>query len=493
MAKSVIIIGAGLGGLAAAIRLAHAGFAVTVLEKNPQVGGMVNEYRAGGFRWDHGPPVLTAKSELDALFSDVGQDLAQHLHLQPVDPLTRYYFADGSRFNLARDWAELSREITRLDAADLEGFIRYLAYAAKLHRITSARYNDGVGSRRAIRRSLTSWSFLRSDPLRSMHGGISRHVRSEALRQVLAHFASSAGGSAYAMPAAMNRLAHSALSDGAWYPKNGMYAIAKALERLALDMGVTIHVNCPVKRIAILGGRAIGIVLEADQQQIKADAVISNVDFIATARYLLPEDAVAPGTMRRLKQSRMSTSAFSMMLGVRGSFPELAQPNVFLSGNSKQEAYQFVRRDVAPDDPTINLSISSKLNPLDAPTNQENWLIQVPAPALSEKFDWAAQGAAIRDRVLTILYQRHGIDLRDRIRIEKHLTPADLQRASGAWRGAIYGQLPQGRRPPAAHNIRSRQFKSLYFVGGTTKPGGGARDALISAAAAVQTLRQDVR
>ena len=190
MAKSVIIIGAGLGGLAAAIRLAHAGFAVTILEKNPQVGGMVNEYRAGGFRWDHGPPVLTAKSELDALFNDVGQDLAQHLHLQPVDPFTRYYFADGSRFNLARDWAELSREITRLDAADLEGFIRYLAYAAKLHRITSARYNDGVGSRRQSRRGLSAWSYLRSDPLRSMHGGISRHVRSEALRQVLAHFAS---------------------------------------------------------------------------------------------------------------------------------------------------------------------------------------------------------------------------------------------------------------------------------------------------------------
>ena len=494
MPERIIIIGAGIGGLATAIRLAQAGYEVTVLEKNPQVGGAVYEYRAGGFRWDADPSLFYSRVLLAELFNDIGRDLEDYLRLLRVDPQTRYFFPDGASFDVCRDWTATAAAIAQLNPNDVAGFLRFLAYAADLHRMRRHGFGKGESASPAPAGTSLFRSWLRAGPLHSAYSASGRFVRSQKLRRVLTHCATHSGGSPYSVPATFNELAHSVLNDGLWYPRDGLFAIPLGLQRLAGEFDVSIRLNCPVKRIEIERNKAIGVTLETDGDFLRADAVVSNLDVISTARYLLPEKAVAAPAFRSLAQTPMSSSAFIMLLGIRGTFPQLAHLNIFFSDDYRAEFDQIFRRALMPNDPTITLSISCKTDPLNAPVNQENWLIQVNAPPLSEKFDWTTQRRAIRDRILTILEQRYGLDLHDRIRIEKHLTPADLQRMSGAWRGALYGELPHGRRAALARpQIRSRYVQHLYHVGGAVVPGGGFPQALLSAKAATALLRQDLR
>jgi phytoene desaturase len=494
MPKSIIIIGAGIGGLAAAIRLAQAGYEVTVLEKNPQVGGMLFEYRAGGFRWDIGPSLFYSRALLEELFDDVGRDLGDYLRLLPIDPQTRYFFPNGAALDVCRDWARTAADIAQLDPDAIADYLRFLAFAADLHRMRQSGFANSESQTRAPARPSLFRSWLRAGPHRSAYDASRRFVRSEKLQRALVYYASNSGGSPYAVPAAFSELAHLYLNDGLWYPRDGLYAIPLTLQKLAEEFEVSIRLNCPVKRIEIERHKAIGLSLEANGEFLRADAVVSNLDIISTARYLLPDQAIAAPALRSLAQRPMSSSAFIMLLGIRGTFPHLAHHNVFFSDDYRTEFDQIFQRALMPDDPTITLNISCKTDALNAPVNQENWLIRVSAPPISEKLDWTTQRGNIRNRILSILERRHGLDLRDRIRIEKHLTPADLQRMSGAWRGALYGELPHGRRAALAKpQIRSRHVKHLYHVGGAVVPGGGFPQALSSAKAATALLRQDLR
>lgn len=488
MPKTVIVIGAGIGGLAAAVRLAQAGYDVTILEKQPRVGGGVSAYHAGGCSWTIGPPAFFAKPQLDALFHDLGRSAEEALQWLPIDPQTRFFFPDGVVFNTYRDWTKTAAEISRIEPADVSGYLNFLAYAARVH--GQRRFGFGKGET-ATASLFTSW--LRAGPFRSAFGAISRSVSSDKLVRILAHYASQNGGSPYAVPSTANELTHGILNDGLWHTRGGLSAVPEALAQLAGELDVSIRLSCPVKHIEVKGNRAIGVALEREGEFLPADAVVSNLDPISTARYLLPADALPAPALRRLAQTPMSGSAFILLLGIRGAFPQLAHHNVFFSDDPRAEYDQIFRRAVMPDDPTITLSISCKTDPLQAPVNQENWLIQVNAPALSEKVDWATQGDIVRDRVLTILAGRYGLELRDRIRLEKRLTPADLSQLSGAWRGALHGELPHGRRAALARpQIRSPYVQNLYQVGRAVTPGGGVPQALLSAKAAAAMLRQDL-
>ena len=371
--------------------------------------------------------------------------------------------------------------------------MRYQAYAARIHELR--RY--GFGKRETGTGSLLR-SWLRAGPLQSAIGAAGQFVRSPNLLRVLAFYASQSGGSPDTIPAAFSELAHTYLNDGMWYPRGGPTAIPQALATLAGEYDASIRLSCNVKRIEIERNKVIGVTLETDSEFLRADAVVSSLDPLSTARYLLPEHAFAAPVRRRLAQTPMSRSAFIMLLGIRGTSPQLAHHNVFLSNDDRAEADQIFRRAVMPDDPTITLSISCKTESLNAPFNQENWLIAVSAPPLSERVNWATERTVSRDRILTILESRYGLDLRDRIRIEKHLTPADLSQMSGAWRGSLYGELPQGRRaalgattdsqPACAASLscwRSSDTGRWHAAGFTVGQGGrcdaASRPALTSA------------
>lgn len=481
MAKSVIIIGAGIGGLVSAIRLAHLGFDVTVHEKNAQVGGKVCEIRAGGFRWDIAPTPFAPKQALAALFQALQLDMADYLRLQPIDPQARYFFPDGASFSAHRDLAALSEEISRLAPGDYAGFLDFLAYAARLDTPFTAAATDA-----------DAFDRLGILPRRTMRRAIARHIKSAQLRRLLGSFASSVGGSPFGLKAAWNTLAHQAFSGGRWYPQDGMASLAVALERLAREKGVDIKLNSPVQEIRLKGNVARGMV-QSDGQFHEADAVISNVDVFTTLRFLLPEGALPAPALRRLNRAKASCSAYVILLGVRGNSPQLAHYNIFFSDDSRREYQDIFSRDILPDDPTITLLISSKTDPLSAPVKQENWLIKVEAPPLSDKYDWAAERENYRDRILSILYERHKLDLRDRIRIERHLTPADFQAMTGAWRGALFGSSAhEGAAPIGIAGFRSTMFTRLYFAGGTTHAGGDNALGIRSGWRAASTVAEDL-
>lgn len=489
MPKSIIVIGAGIGGLAASIRLAQAGYDVTVLEAQSQVGGLACDYQARGFSWSLAPPLFSARPELNALFHDLGRDPDDYLSWLPIDPQTRYFYPDGHVFNLYRDWTRTSAEIARIEPRDVAGYLRFLAYAARIHDMR----RFGFGKREAAIGALFR-SWLSAGPFGSAFGVSSRFIRSEKLVRALAHCARQSGGSPFTLPPTVSELAHIFLNNGAWHPRGGAASVPAALANLAGEFDVAIRLACPVKQIEIKRNKAIGVTLEADGEFLSADAVVSNLDPISTARNLLPADAVSAPALRRLVQTPMSSSAFILLLGIRGTFPQLAHHNVFFSDDDRAESDQIFGRAVTPDNPTITLSISCKTDPPNAPFNQENWLIAVSAPPLSEKFNWTNERAALRDRIVTILERRLGLDFRDRIRIEKHLTPADLAQLSGAWRGALHGELPRGRRAALARpQIRSPHAQYLYQVGGAVLPGGGLPHEILSAKAVASMLRRDLR
>ena len=465
MKEIIPIIGTGIGGLSAAIRLAAAGRRVVMYEKNAAVGGKMSELRADGFRWDTGPSVITMRHVFEDLFAAAGRRLEDYLELLPVEPLTRYFYPDGVVLDATRDLPQMAEQIARLDGRDVEGYLQYLAYAARIHRITGPVfiYDQPPSWRSFMRVPPPDW--LKIDGLRTMSGAIAGFVQSPHLRQLLGRFATYVGGSPYVAPATLNVIAHVELTGGVWYPRGGIYRIAQALAQVAQELGVEIVTDCAVTGLGVENGRVSGLTL-ADGQTIAAGTVVSNLDVTTTYRQLLPQISFqAP--------AETSCSGFILMLGVQGEFPQLAHHNIFFSHDYPAEFDAIFKQGVPPADPTIYVAITSKSDSDHAPPDHENWFVLVNAPPAGESFDWREGAQDYRELVLARLAD-FGLDVRDRIVSEQMWTPLDLQEHTGAWRGALYGQssnskLAAFRRP---HN-RANRVAGLYFAGGTTHPGGG--------------------
>lgn len=492
----VIVVGAGIGGLSAAIRLAAAGKQVTVYEQNERVGGKMSEIRRDGFRWDTGPSVITMRHVFEELFAVAGRRLEDYLTLQPVEPLTRYFYPDGTVLDATADLTRMAQQIAAIEPRDVEGYLAYLAYAARIHRITGPVfiYDEPPRLQSFLRVPVSEW--LRADPLRTMQQAIRSHVRSPHLRQLLGRFATYVGGSPYEAPATLNVIAHVELTGGVWYPQGGIYAIARALERLARELGVAVHTSCGVAAMQVAGGRVTGVAL-ADGRVETAAAVVANVDVATVYDKLLPQNATTQRRLRRLTGLEPSCSGFVLLLGVDAGerpaeAPALAHHNIFFSADYEREFAQIFKQGTPPDDPTIYLAITAKSDPGDAPPGHENWFILVNAPPLDGRFAWEEEAPAYRDRVLARL-RRFGVDVSGRIRSETMLTPVDLQRMTGAWRGALYGASANSkftvfRRP---HN-RCADYERLYFAGGTTHPGGGVPLVTLSGKVAARLLLEDL-
>ncbi len=488
--KSVIVIGAGIGGLSAAIRLAAAGWRVQVLEHGDAVGGKMSQVERDGFRWDTGPSVITMRPVFEELFAAAGRRLDDYLTLLPVEPLTRYFYPDGTRIDATRDLPRMAEQIAAIDARDVEGYLDFLEYAARLHRITGPVfvYNRPPTLRTFL--GVPPADMVRVDPWLTMDQAIRRRVHSPQMRQLLGRFATYVGASPFQAPATLSVIAHVELTGGVWYPQGGIYQIAAAMERLARALGVEIHTQSPVEQITLQNGVATGVAMTGGSA-LKADAVIANVDVTTVYEHLLPPD-LAPTRRAALRGRETSCSGYVLLLGVEGVHPQLAHHNIFFNRDYRREFADIFQRGAPPREPTIYVAITSKSDPTHAPPGHENWFVLVNAPPLGPAFDWETQERAYRTLVLETL-TRFGLDIRAKIRTEQRLTPADIQRLTGAWRGALYGissnqALNAFRRP---HN-RCPDVRRLYFAGGTTHPGGGVPMVTLSGKVAAEFALADV-
>jgi phytoene desaturase len=490
MTDPIVIIGAGVGGLSAAIRLAAQGKQVLVLEKNDHAGGKMSQHQAQGYRWDSGPSVITMLPVFEELFQAAGKDLADYLTLQPVDPLTRYFYPDGTQLDLYRDLPATLEQIEQIAPRDVDGYRRFLAYAAEIHRITGPVFIYDQPPQFSTLLKVRPGDMRRVDAMRTMQQAIESHVRSPHLRQLLGRFATYVGASPYLAPATLNVIAHVELNEGVWYPQSGIYSIALALQRLAQELGVEIRTGCQVEHIEVFGRRARGVEL-ADGSLIPAAAVIANLDVTLVYENLLPQLPGVRKQLATLREQESSCSGFILLLGVQGEHPELAHHNIFFSSNYRREFEQIFHRGVPPDEPTIYVSISARSTPGDAPPGCENWFVLVNAPPLGLNYDWDAQSEAYSSTVLDWLAQR-GYDVRQNLAYQQVITPLDLEKMSNTRGGALYGTSSNNRwaafRRP--HN-RCPDVGGLYFAGGTTHPGGGVPMVILSGKVASQLLLED--
>ncbi len=490
MTKPSIVIGAGIGGLSTAIRLQSAGHQVILLEKNLLVGGKMYQIEQDRFRFDTGPSVITMRHVFEDLFASAGRKLEDYLDLVQVEPMTRYFYPDGVVLDASSDISKMARQIEEIDERDVEGYLAYLAYAAQIHRITGQTFIYDKPPTMTSLFKVPPWEMLKSDPFRTMNGAIKSFVKSDKLRQLLGRFATYVGGSPYLAPATLNVIAHVELTGGVWYPRGGIYQIAVALEKLARDIGVDIRTNQSVNRILVSDGAVNGIMLE-DGAELDARVVVSNVDVAMTYQTLLSDKSVSQVRIDKMSQYEPSCSGFVMLLGVDAKHEQLAHHNIFFSEDYKAEFEAIFKNGLPADDPTIYVAITSKTDNNHAPNDCENWFILVNAPALSDKYSWENNMQNYRDLILEKLAQR-GFDIQDKIRTEVILSPQDLQKMSGAWRGALYGPSANDRfavflRP---HN-RSKDVKGLYFAGGTTHPGGGVPMVMLSGKVASDMILED--
>jgi diapolycopene oxygenase len=477
--QRAIVIGAGLGGIGAAVSLASKGWQVTVFEKNAHVGGKLNLLQKDGFSFDLGPSILTMPQVFDKLFSRAGKRLADYVELQSPRPHWRNFFEDGSVINLYPSAAETVASTECLGPEDERDLGQFLAYSRQLYETCESSYFDlGLDSVWEMVRHHGVLSSLRDfDLWSSMDAGVGRHVGNRRLREVLDFFVKYVGSSAFDAPAVLNLLAHVQSAFGLWYVKGGLYRLALGLRQLLQDVGVTVHLESEVAAIMHQGSRVLGVRL-ADGTRHEADVVISNMEVVPAHRRLLGE---SEPRLRRFRRFEPACSGLVLHLGVDREYPHLAHHNFFFSGNTKEHFRSVFHQKVLPEDPTIYLVAPARTDPTQAPAGCENLKILPHIPHVQDPPFSCEQYQALRERVLDKL-ERLGLEnLRRHIITEQMWVPEDIERLYYSNRGAIYGVVSDrwknlGFKAPK----HSDRFENLWFVGGSVNPGGGMPTSLLS-------------
>ena len=480
--KSVIIIGAGLGGLAAAIRLASNGVRVTVLEKNRTPGGKVNIHRAAGYSFDTGASLLTMRHVLSDLFESAGRSLDDYLKLIPLDPICRYRWPDGVSFDASCDLEKTEREIERISSrADAEGFRRFLIDARRKYEVAERTFlAHSLNDFPKLLRPRYARDLAAISSLRTLDAHVRRYFSSPHLRQLFNRFATYNGSSPYRVPATFALIPYVEFGLGAWYVRGGMYELPSALASLAQEMGVVMRMETEVDKILIEQGRACGVQL-AGGEVLKCDAVVANSDAVDTYRRLIEKKERRIYTNRRIEKLEPSCSGFVLLLGSKQRYPQLAHHNIFFSSDYPAEFHSIFAELRPAADPTIYVCASSRTDESQAPTGHENLFVLVNAPATSLQTDWMVEAKGYRDLIVNRLEENGLHGLSDAIDYEHIITPADFEEMYNANRGSIYGISSNKRRnaflrPPN----KARDIEGLYFAGGATHPGGGIPLVLLS-------------
>ncbi|MBX2922449.1 MAG: NAD(P)/FAD-dependent oxidoreductase [Chitinophagaceae bacterium] len=476
--RSAIIIGSGVAGIAAAIRLAVQDFSVTVYEKNSYPGGKLSLKEKDGFRFDAGPSLFTDPAELEELFNYAGEPIDEYISYSKVECGCKYFFANGKIFHSWADREKLLAAFAEKLNEPAETVTAYLHQAEKLYQSIGAVFLNHPLQKRSTwfqRPFLKALKDVRPymiyDTLNEYHE--SKFKTGEAI-QIFNRFATYNGSSPYSAPAMLSTIPHTELNGGVYYPKGGMISITNALYRLAVKKGVQFVFNASADRIICVENKARGIVINGEN--IFADLVISNADICFTYQKLLDDDRTA----RKMEKREKSSSALVFYWGIGKQFPQLQLHNIFFSSEYKAEFESLFKTKTVYKDPTIYINITSKMEGSHAPAGKENWFVMVNAP--SGNSNWEEATTYVKQQILKKLRGMLKEDVEPHIETEMILDPPAIEANTGAAGGAIYGTSSNSKAGAFwRHPNFSKEISGLYFCGGTVHPGGGIPLCLKSA------------
>lgn len=477
--KTVIVIGAGIAGIATAIRLAVKGYQVAVYEANSYPGGKLTEFVSSGFRFDAGPSLFTMPQYVDELFILAGKNPSDYFRYQKLHAICKYFYEDGTRLTAWADPEKLADEIAMKTRDTRESVMRFLKKSRDIYDIThhiflekSLHKLDSYLNTRTIKSVLR---FGEIDAFRTMNEANEKYFHDNKTHRFFNRYATYNGSNPYKAPATLNIIPHLEQYFGAYFPEGGMHAITESLVRLAEDMGVRFHYNSKVEEIFQEAGRVTGV--NAGGVTVSSSYVISNMDVWFTYRKLLKGVRLPE---RILKQER-SSSALIFYWGINGVFKELDLHNIFFSEDYEKEFNAIWKDKTIDHDPTVYVNISSKCCRIDAPEGAENWFVMINVPSNTGQ-DWDRLIAEARSNIINKLSRILNRDISTMIVVEKVLDPREIEAKTSSYQGSLYGTSSNGR---FAAFLRHPNFigsvKGLYFVGGSVHPGGGIPLSLLSA------------
>ena len=491
------VVGAGLGGLAAACTLAARGHKVVLFDKNDWLGGKAAVLEEQGFRFDMGPTILTVPGVLERVFKEAGRRMEDYLDLKRLDPQWRCFFDDGSVLDLQENVPEMAESIRRFAPGSEGGFRDFMRMSEGLHDVSNRFFfwKSVEGIRDTLSVKGMDLATLRDVMSLRMGSSVAAQIRKRVpdarVAQMLDHFVQYVGSSPYASPAVLCSIAHMQTDCGVWYPIGGTRAVPAALERLAGELGVDIRPGTGIARIASENGRVTGVVTEAGET-VRLSAVVSNMDSVRTYRELVGGKPDASFSKRWKRDP--ACSGVVLYLGLDRAYDHLLHHDFVFSKDPEEEFHWIYDKGEPAPDPSCYIAAPARTEPGVAPPGGEALYILVHTPFLRPHHDWSKMLAPYRRVIFDKLARCAGMgDLEERIVFERHLTPQDIHERYRVLNGAIYGLASHGKVNGAFKpGNRSRDLRGLYLAGGAAHPGPGMPMVLMSGWIAADSLSHDM-
>ena len=477
--RKAIVVGAGIAGIATAIRLAVKGYDVEIHEKNSVAGGKMYSIEKDGYIFDAGPSLFTQPVNLEELFSLAGEDINAYFKYSALPLACRYFFETGKLVNAYTSREAFADEMEKQLGEPKANVHRYLQNAEKVYENVGQiflNFSLHKASTWLHPRVLKALSSVKMPYLFNTLNEFNHQQFStpEAV-QIFNRFATYNGSNPYSAPGMLSLIPHLEQNQGTFYPEGGMISIPNALVALAKKKGVQFVLNSGVEEIVVENNAIKGI--QSSSGFRPADIVVSNVDTYFSYKNLLKN----PDAAKKVLKNERSSSAYIFYWGVKKSFPELHLHNILFSKNYQEEFdHLFVKKKFFSD-PTIYINITSKMEAGHAPENAENWFVMVNAPANTE-MDWDTLRNELRQNIISKLNRMLSTDLSQHIEIEEVLSPLDIERQTASYKGSLYGTSSNSKWAAFLRQANfSSSVKGLYFTGGSVHPGGGIPLCLKSA------------
>jgi phytoene desaturase len=479
MQKKVLVIGSGIAGLAASIRLIIKGYQVEVFEANAFPGGKLSELNRDGFRFDAGPSLFTLPEQVEELFLLAGQDPKEKFEYRQLEVTCNYFWEDGKRIRAFADLGKFAEEVETKLGEPAENIRKALKHSSFIYDHLSPLFMH-----RSLHR-LETWinpqalrSYLKMGKLgifSTMNEANEALFSNPKIVQLFNRYATYNGSDPYQTPATLNIIPHLEFNIGAFFPKKGMHDITISLYELAKSLGVIFHFKSRVEEILVQKGKATGIKVAG--QEVVGDLVVNNMDMVNAYKTLLRKQKEP----KKLLEQPKSSSALIFYWGVRKVFPELELHNILFSEDYKAEFAHIFKKGTIYEDPTVYINSTSVLRPEDAPNGCMNWFTMINVPN-NQGQDWDQMIQEARRNIIAKINRILKTDLEPLIEVEEILEPRTIESKTSSAQGALYGNSSNNRFAAfLRHANYSSEIKNLYFCGGSVHPGGGIPLSLLSA------------